>query len=39
MVSISGGLSFDKTINQDIPEGTITTQPYYSDLMVLVIKK
>jgi hypothetical protein len=39
MLSISGGIDYFKTQNMDIPDGTITTQPYFSDLMIAVAMK
>ena len=39
MHSISGGFDYERTQNYDIPDGTITTQPYFSDLMIAVAMK
>ena len=39
MESISGGIDYEKQENKDVPEGAITTQPYYSDLMIPVTLK
>ena len=39
MRSISGGLDYERTQNYDIPDGTITTQPYFSDLLIAVALK
>ena len=39
MLSISGGIDYFKTQNMVIPDGTITTQPYFSDLMIAVAMK
>ena len=36
MLSISGGIDYEKKQNMDIPDDTITTQPYFSDLLVVV---
>ena len=30
---------YEKQENKDVPEGAITTQPYYSDLMIPVTLK
>ena len=34
MRALSGGLAYEKQQNRDIPEGTVSTQPYFSDLMI-----
>ncbi len=39
MLSIGGGIDYIKTQNKDIPDGTITTQPYFSDLLIPVAMK
>lgn len=39
MKSISGDIDYEKSENRDVPEGTITTEPYYSDLMIPVVLK
>ena len=39
MRTISGGLDYEKLQNQDIPDGTITTQPYFNDLLIPVALK
>ena len=39
MKSIGGGVSYKKTQIKDIPDGTITTQPYFSDLLIPVTMK
>lgn len=39
MVAIGGGLDYEKNQNKDIPDGTITTQPYFSDLIIPVALK
>ena len=39
MKALNGGLDHEKRKNKDIPEGTITTQPYYNDLIVTVAVK
>ena len=39
MEALNGGLDSEKRRNKDIPEGTITTQPYYDDLIVTVAVK
>ena len=39
MEALSGGLDAEKRRNKDIPEGTITTKPYYSDLIVTIAVK
>ena len=39
MRSIGGGIDYEKAQNKDIPDGTIITQPYFSDLLVAVALK
>ena len=39
MQSIGGGISYEKIQNKDTPERTITTQPYFSDLLIPVALK
>ena len=39
MISIGGGVGYEKTQIKDIPDGTITTQPYFSDLLIPVALK
>ena len=39
MEALNAGLSTEKRRNRDIPEGTITTKPYYSDLIVTIAVK
>ena len=39
MLAISAGIDYEKLQKIDIPEGTIATQPYYSDLLVPVTLK
>ena len=39
MNAISGGMEYEKILNRDIPDGTITTQPYFSDMLVAVTLK
>ena len=39
MESLNAGIDSKKRRNKDIPEGTITTQPYYNDLIVTVAVK
>ena len=39
MRAIGGGIDYEKTQNQDIPDGTITTQPYFNDLLIPVALK
>ncbi len=34
MRALSGGLAYEKQQHRDIPEGTVSTQPYFSDLMI-----
>ncbi len=36
MRSLNGGLDYEKVRNMDIPDGTISTQPYFNDLMILI---
>ena len=39
MKAIGGGIDHVKNQNKDIPDGTITTQPYYNDLLIPVALK
>ena len=39
MAAIGGGIGYKKGQNKDIPEGTITTQTYYNDLLIAVTLK
>ena len=39
MTSIGGGVGYGRMQNKDIPDGTITTQPYYNDLLIPVALK
>ena len=39
MRSIGGGNTYEKNQNMDIPDGTITTQPYFNDLLIPVALK
>lgn len=39
MAAIGGGIGYKKGQNKDIPEGTITTQTYYNDLLIAVALK
>ena len=39
MEALNAGLDSKKRRNMDIPEGTITTKPYYSDLIVTIAVK
>ena len=39
MHAIGEGIDYIKTQNMDIPDGTITTQPYFSDLLIPVAMK
>lgn len=39
MKAIGGGIGYKKGQNMDIPEGTITTQTYYNDLLIAVTLK
>lgn len=36
MRSLNGGLDYEKVRNMDIPDGTISTQPYFNDLMIVI---
>ncbi len=39
MKSIGGGTDYQKAQMKDIPDGTITTQPYFNDLLIPVALK
>jgi hypothetical protein len=39
MTAMEGGIDFEKRKNKDVPDGTITTQPYYNDLLIPVALK
>ena len=39
MKELSGGIDYEKNENRDRPQGTIVTQPYYSDQTVIVGRK
>ena len=39
MRSLRGGLDYEKVQNRDIPEGTVSTQPYFSDLVIVIALK
>ena len=34
MRSLNGGLDYEKVQNKDVPDGTVSTQPYFSDLLL-----
>ena len=36
MRSLNGGLDYEKVRDMDIPDGTVSTQPYFSDLMIAI---
>ena len=36
MRALNGGLDYEKVQNMDLPEGTVSTQPYFSDLVSLI---
>ncbi|MBR5336605.1 MAG: transporter substrate-binding domain-containing protein [Lachnospiraceae bacterium] len=38
MEALNAGMDFDKRLKKDRPDGTIITQPYYSDLLIPVGK-
>lgn len=39
MEGFNGGLSIEKAIKSDVPDGTIITEPYYIDFLVMVSLK
>ena len=39
MISIGKGVDYEKGQKKDIPDGTISTQPYFSDLLIPVVLK
>ena len=39
MKELSAGIDYEKTENRDRPQGTIVSQPYYSDQTVIVGRK
>ena len=39
MTAMEGGIDFEKRKNKDVPDGTITTQPYFNDLLIPVALK